>query len=186
MKQRPGFWAVFFSAVAILLWKVQLPNTAFSPSSPWTTMRPLPWLESFSESYLGVKLEKVLTLFLLLILSVPCWTFQPLTGNTSKIVHTIIYLYRPLCTAQRLPSNIRARAELEKRTAAASSACSDHTDHTTVQNRTAASGVHVVLSLTLRLSSFDHSIQTNKNRNIIAGLCSLPSWGWSSRSHVLT
>ena len=38
------------SAAAILLWKVQLPNAANSPSSSWTAVRLLPRLQSCSES----------------------------------------------------------------------------------------------------------------------------------------
>lgn len=67
-----------------------LQNTAISPPSFsfsfWAGRAPL-------REHLGVKVEKVSSLFL--IQSAPCWTLRLLTGNTSKAVHAIAYLFIP-------------------------------------------------------------------------------------------
>lgn len=54
--------------------------------------------------HLGVKVEKASSPFLLLIQSAARWTFQLLTGNTSKMVHTAAHLFIPGSPCSREPA----------------------------------------------------------------------------------
>lgn len=119
--------------------------------------------------HLGVKVEKVPSLLLLLIQSAPRWTFQLLTGNTSKIVHTIAYLFIPASPCGREPA---IRHQSQRAAAPASSAYSDHRGS---KEDGSIGGGHAGFRLT-RSVLFDHNIQTNKTRNVPAGFALYLHW----------